>query len=136
MEKKCKFKVGDVVVMKYKDILGNDTIGLFYVIYKEQFDNTMFCSRNFIALKITTQYQDKYKYYCEIDDALDGALNKQSRVCCSKPYLFSYENVIRYYYNSNNKLLKNVIKKYTEFQKETFRQLRYQYDYNKAILGS
>lgn len=82
--------VGDVVSCEYIDLDGEKKIGLFCVIYCEKFDGNTDTGNNIIGLKITSKYQDKYKWYLPITNK---KLIMDSRICCTKPYLFKFSNI-------------------------------------------
>lgn len=126
-----KFYPGNIVISNYTDIDGIRKQGIFCVVYLEMLDPSVICANNVVALKVTTQYNEKYSsYYCELEQN-EANLKNKSRICCSKPYLFKHTDFTKLVGELSKEKLSEVRDKLKRFYDNSLKQIDYELDFVK-----
>lgn len=115
--------VGDVVSCEYINLDGEKKIGLFCIIYCERYDINTNTGNNIVALKITSKNQSKYDWYLPI---YNKRLFMNSRICCTKPYLFRFSNITGKICKLDKLTLRKLCAKLNNYHNEIIRQITYE----------
>lgn len=114
---------GDVVSCEYIDLDGEKKVGLFCIIYCEKYDGNTNTGNNIVALKVTSKHQDKYEWYLPISNK---RLFMNSRICCTKPYLFKFSNITGVVCKLKKLEMRDLCAKLNQYHNETIRQIMYE----------
>jgi hypothetical protein len=121
----------DIVTAPYTDFNGEDTIGLFLIVYLESKDSAIPLAKNCVGLKITSKDSYPSKYRVPITKAQCPKLAQDSYIYVNHPYTLSTKNcvnvcrlpddlyrqvstrLVMYTSNMNNQLVSSISNKLT-----------------------
>lgn len=116
---------GTVICSKYNNFNGEETVGVFMVLYDEQTDSSIIEEKNVLALKLSTKGTLLSNYSVQIDRRLNNFLNDDCIACCSKIHILhkqkqiykvigqlhpaTYHKVFKIYNKFNNEVMSQLI---------------------------
>lgn len=124
---------GDIVVSKYRDINGDDKVGIFCILYLERYDTNIECANNVVCVKVTTKYHPKYKYYVDLPKEVAN-IQENSRICPSKLYTIKYTDIHKRIGRLNKDVLKQVLDNFTLWSDNAKKQMNFQIGFLENIV--
>lgn len=116
-------RAGSVVCANYCTFEGIKSIGIFLVLYDEQFDAANNFKGNVAALKVTTSFDMITNYCVPLTPENNSFMERECMVLCSKIHTMNKKQIYKILGRVSSYTLKQVYKQYRRFESELERQM-------------